>query len=178
VADADDIPSGAPGADGGVVTLMTLHTAKGLEFPVVFLSGMEDGTFPHMRALSEPLELEEERRLAYVGITRARERLFLSRATVRTSWGQPAYNPPSRFLDELPGDAVHWTGVDPKPSAAYGSAQRRVAATGLLTTWIGEVAVRGTLHELTGFFAFVAMCAVTFLLLFLTRGYSARSAHA
>ena len=131
VADADQIP--VAGDDAGVVTMMTLHTAKGLEFPVVFLTALEDGVFPHLRALGDSKELEEERRLAYVGITRARERLFLSRATVRTSWGQPAYNPPSRFLDELPGDAVHWTGVDPKPSAAYGSAQRRVAATGLST---------------------------------------------
>ena len=131
VADADQIP--VAGDDAGVVTMMTLHTAKGLEFPVVFLTALEDGVFPHLRALGDTKELEEERRLAYVGITRARERLFLSRATVRTSWGQPAYNPPSRFLDELPGDAVHWTGVDPKPSAAYGSAQRRVAATGLST---------------------------------------------
>ncbi len=131
VADADQIP--VSGDDAGVVTMMTLHTAKGLEFPVVFLTALEDGVFPHLRALGDSKELEEERRLAYVGITRARERLFLSRATVRTSWGQPAYNPPSRFLDELPGDAVHWTGVDPKPSASYGSAQRRVAATGLST---------------------------------------------
>ena len=79
--------------DLGVVTLMTLHTAKGLEFPVVFLTGMEDGTFPHMRALGDPKELEEERRLAYVGITRARERLYLSRAAVRSAWGAPQYNP-------------------------------------------------------------------------------------
>ena len=81
---------------------MTLHTAKGLEFPVVFLTGLEDGVFPHLRALGDPRELEEERRLAYVGITRAQQRLYLSRAQVRTSWGQPSYNPPSRFLDELP----------------------------------------------------------------------------
>ncbi len=136
VADADQIPGGAGGqdtADAGVVTMMTLHTAKGLEFPVVFLTALEDGVFPHLRALGDPKELEEERRLAYVGITRAQQRLFLSRATVRTSWGQPAYNPPSRFLDELPGDTVHWTGVDPRPSAPYGSAQQRVASTGLST---------------------------------------------
>ena len=131
VADADQIP--VTGDDAGVVTMMTLHTAKGLEFPVVFLTALEDGVFPHLRALGDPKELEEERRLAYVGITRARERLFLSRATVRTSWGQPAYNPPSRFLDELPDEALHWTGIDPKPSAQYGSAQQRVAATGLST---------------------------------------------
>jgi DNA helicase-2/ATP-dependent DNA helicase PcrA len=131
VADADQIP--VTGDDAGVVTLMTLHTAKGLEFPVVFLTALEDGVFPHLRALGDPRELEEERRLAYVGITRAQKRLFLSRATVRTSWGQPAYNPPSRFLDELPGDTVHWSGVQPKLSSPRGSAQQRVAATGLAT---------------------------------------------
>jgi DNA helicase-2/ATP-dependent DNA helicase PcrA len=87
---------------GGVVTLMTLHTAKGLEFPVVFVTGLEDGTFPHLRSLADPKELEEERRLAYVGITRARERLHLSRAAVRSAWGQPQYFPGSRFLDEIP----------------------------------------------------------------------------
>jgi DNA helicase-2/ATP-dependent DNA helicase PcrA len=129
VADADQIP--VTGDDAGVVTLMTLHTAKGLEFPVVFLTALEDGVFPHMRALGDPRELEEERRLAYVGITRAQQRLFLSRATVRTSWGQPAYNPPSRFLDELPADAVHWARTEPVHSAPMGSAQARVAATGL-----------------------------------------------
>ncbi|MDK3256225.1 DNA helicase PcrA [Blastococcus capsensis] len=133
VADADQIP--VSGDDAGVVTLMTLHTAKGLEFPVVFLTGMEDGVFPHLRALGDPRELEEERRLAYVGITRARQRLLISRATVRTSWGQPAYNPPSRFLDELPGETVHWARTDPAPapSTGYRSAQTRVAATGLAT---------------------------------------------
>ena len=81
------------GADGGVVTLMTLHTAKGLEFPVVFLTGLEDGTFPHMRSLADAEELAEERRLAYVGITRARQRLYLSRAAVRSAWGQPTLRP-------------------------------------------------------------------------------------
>jgi DNA helicase-2/ATP-dependent DNA helicase PcrA len=89
---------------------MTLHTAKGLEFPVVFLTGMEDGVFPHMRSLSEPAEMAEERRLAYVGITRARQRLYLSRALSRSAWGAPSWNPPSRFLDEIPGELVEWTG--------------------------------------------------------------------
>jgi DNA helicase-2/ATP-dependent DNA helicase PcrA len=133
VADADQVP--VAGDDAGVVTLMTLHTAKGLEFPVVFLTALEDGVFPHLRALGDPRELEEERRLAYVGITRAQKRLFLSRAQVRTSWGQPAYNPPSRFLDELPPDTVHWARTDPVPTVStYGnSAQARVAATGLST---------------------------------------------
>ena len=87
---------------------MTLHTAKGLEFPVVFLTGLEDGVFPHMRSLGDPTELEEERRLAYVGLTRARERLYLSRAVVRSAWGAPSHNPASRFLDEVPVDLVDW----------------------------------------------------------------------
>ncbi|GAA4597556.1 DNA helicase-2/ATP-dependent DNA helicase PcrA [Actinoplanes octamycinicus] len=107
VADADQIPTDDPDHQG-VVTLMTLHTAKGLEFPVVFLTGLEDGVFPHMRAMSDNSELEEERRLAYVGITRARQRLYLSRAVTRSAWGQPQYNPPSRFTDELPAELVRW----------------------------------------------------------------------
>ncbi|MFD7058212.1 DNA helicase PcrA [Streptomyces sp. NPDC059906] len=118
VADSDQIPDEEDG--DGVVTLMTLHTAKGLEFPVVFLTGMEDGVFPHMRALGQAKELEEERRLAYVGITRARERLYLTRSTLRSAWGQPSYNPPSRFLEEIPAPHLEWkrTGVNgPAPSA-------------------------------------------------------------
>ncbi|MBA2954010.1 DNA helicase PcrA [Nocardioides sp. MAH-18] len=107
VADTDQIPDDDPD-DSGVVTLMTLHTAKGLEFPVVFLTGLEDGVFPHARALGDQPELEEERRLAYVGVTRARERLYLSRAVVRSAWGAPSHNPGSRFLDELPVDLVDW----------------------------------------------------------------------
>jgi DNA helicase-2/ATP-dependent DNA helicase PcrA len=116
VADADQVPTDDP-EHQGVVTLMTLHTAKGLEFPVVFLTGLEDGVFPHMRALSDNTELEEERRLAYVGITRARQRLYLSRAVARSGWGAPQYNPPSRFTDELPGDLVRWE----RTGAAYTS---------------------------------------------------------
>jgi DNA helicase-2/ATP-dependent DNA helicase PcrA len=117
VADADQVPDEAvsdgadeqaPHEDPGVVALMTLHTAKGLEFPVVFLTGLEDGVFPHMRAMTDNAELEEERRLAYVGVTRARERLYLSRAGVRSAWGAPQYNPPSRFLDEIPEPLVDW----------------------------------------------------------------------
>jgi DNA helicase-2/ATP-dependent DNA helicase PcrA len=107
VADSDQIPDD-DAESGGVITLMTLHTAKGLEFPVVFLTGMEDGVFPHARALSQVKELEEERRLAYVGITRARERLYLTRSVMRSAWGQPAYNPPSRFLEEIPGTLLEW----------------------------------------------------------------------
>ncbi len=112
VADTDDIPEHT----AGVVTLMTLHTAKGLEFPVVFVTGWEDGMFPHMRALGDPAELSEERRLAYVGITRARQRLFLSRAKVRSSWGQPMLNPESRFLREIPQELIDWRRTDPTPS--------------------------------------------------------------
>ena len=107
VADSDQLPDADTEATG-VVTLMTLHTAKGLEFPTVFLTGFEDGIFPHMRALSDRKELEEERRLAYVGITRARERLYLTRATVRTAWGAPQYNPASRFTDEIPAHLFDW----------------------------------------------------------------------
>ena len=107
VADADQVPSDDPDHQG-VVTLMTLHTAKGLEFPVVFLTGLEDGVFPHLRSLGDNRELEEERRLAYVGITRAQQRLYMSRAVTRGAWGQPQYNPASRFLEELPEDLLRW----------------------------------------------------------------------
>jgi DNA helicase-2/ATP-dependent DNA helicase PcrA len=92
--------------DIDVVTLMTLHNAKGLEFPVVFVVGMEDGVFPHMRSLGDPAELEEERRLCYVGITRAMERLFVTRAWSRNMFGTNNYNAPSRFLRELPKGLV------------------------------------------------------------------------
>ena len=109
VADADEIPD--RDELGGVVTLMTLHTAKGLEFPVVFLTGMEDGIFPHSRSLGDPKELEEERRLAYVGITRARERLYVTRSMTRSAWGTPSFNPASRFLDEIPD--VQWEREEP-----------------------------------------------------------------
>ena len=112
VSDSDEIPE-----DGaGMVTLMTLHTAKGLEFPVVFVTGWEDGMFPHMRSLDDPTELSEERRLAYVGITRARQRLYLSRAIVRSSWGQPMLNPESRFLREIPQELIEWRRTAPAPS--------------------------------------------------------------
>ena len=104
----DDVAAAREAAAQGVVTLMTLHTAKGLEFPVVFLTGMEEGVFPHQRSLADPTELAEERRLAYVGLTRARQRLYLSRAAVRTAWGQPQYNPASRFIDDVPPDLLDW----------------------------------------------------------------------
>jgi len=129
VADADELPDAE---DSGVVTLMTLHTAKGLEFPVVFLTGMEDGVFPHMRSLGDTRELEEERRLAYVGITRARQRLFVTRSVVRSAWGQPAYNPTSRFLDEIPDELMDHRRLEPIRSSAssggYGAAPSLVAA--------------------------------------------------
>src|SRR5882757_1942719 len=112
VADADELPEHG----AGVVTMMTLHTAKGLEFPVVFVTGWEDGMFPHMRALGDEGELSEERRLAYVGITRARQRLYLSRARVRSSWGQPMLNPESRFLREIPQELIDWRRTEPAPS--------------------------------------------------------------
>jgi DNA helicase-2/ATP-dependent DNA helicase PcrA len=104
VADADSIPD----SEAGMVTMMTLHTAKGLEFPVVFLTGWEDGLFPHMRALADQTELAEERRLAYVGITRSRERLYISRAVTRSTWGQPGANPASRFIDDIPAELLDW----------------------------------------------------------------------
>ncbi len=109
VADSDQIPDGED--HGGVVTMMTLHTAKGLEFPTVFLTGMEEGIFPHSRTLGERSEIEEERRLAYVGLTRARQRLYLSRSEYRSSWGAPTYNPPSRFLAEIPESVISWNTV-------------------------------------------------------------------
>ena len=125
VADADSVPD--PDGNGGVVTLMTLHAAKGLEYPVVFLTGMEDGVFPHLRTLGDQAELQEERRLAYVGITRARQRLYVSRATLRMAWGQTTYNPPSRFLDELPEHLMDW---------------RRLASTVTSTPALSRVADR------------------------------------
>jgi DNA helicase-2/ATP-dependent DNA helicase PcrA len=102
VADTDQLPD----SDSGFVVLMTMHAAKGLEFPNVFILGMEDGVFPHLRALGEPVEMEEERRLCYVGITRARQRLYLTNAWSRTLYGSTQYNPPSRFLDEIPGELL------------------------------------------------------------------------
>ena len=141
VADTDDLDD-----DATSVVLMTLHSAKGLEFPVVFLIGLEDGVFPHLRSLAEPDQLEEERRLAYVGITRARERLYLTHAWSRTLFGGTQYNPPSRFLDEIPADLVRdveghrrasrsgrvyggrWRGVALRRRAAGGDRALRVAA--------------------------------------------------
>ena len=142
VADADQIPDRVDG-DRGVVTLMTLHTAKGLEFPVVFLTGLEDGIFPHQRALGDVTELEEERRLAYVGLTRAQQRLYVSRAIIRSAWGAPMHNPASRFVDELPVDLVDWRRTEASQTSwnrpVLPSVQRRGSAT---TRRFGAAAAR------------------------------------
>src|SRR5215211_1848136 len=127
VADTDQIED-----DDSKVTLMTLHSAKGLEFPVVFLVGAEEGVFPHIRALTEPEELEEERRLAYVGITRARQRLYLSHAWSRTLFGSTQYNPPSRFLDEIPVELVEHMGEGRRTS---GRASYRSDGGGRRESW-------------------------------------------
>ncbi len=127
VADTDELGD----ADETSVLLMTLHSAKGLEFPVVFVIGMEDGVFPHLRTLGEPHQLEEERRLAYVGITRARERLHLTHAWSRTLYGSTQYNPPSRFLDEIPAELVE-----------QAEGQRRASRRGG-ERWEGRVFGRG-----------------------------------
>jgi DNA helicase-2/ATP-dependent DNA helicase PcrA len=116
VSDSDEVDG-----DESKVVLMTLHTAKGLEFPAVFMTAMEDGVFPHLRSLGEPKELEEERRLAYVGITRAQQRLFLSHAWCRTLWGSTQYNPPSRFLREIPDQLM---------AVAEGGRARMASGTG------------------------------------------------
>ena len=116
VSDADDIDG-----DDSKVVLMTLHTAKGLEFPAVFMLGLEEGVFPHLRSLGEPKELEEERRLCYVGITRARERLYLSHAWCRTLWGSTQYNPPSRFLSEIPEELTELAGGGRRSASRSGS---------------------------------------------------------
>jgi DNA helicase-2/ATP-dependent DNA helicase PcrA len=127
VADQDELSE-----DDSSVVLMTLHTAKGLEFPTVFIVGLEDGVFPHLRSLGEPDELEEERRLCYVGITRARERLYLSHAWSRSLFGSTQYNPPSRFLNEIPEDLTRMI---------EGGRQARLAERG--RAGIVEAALRG-----------------------------------
>jgi DNA helicase II / ATP-dependent DNA helicase PcrA len=126
VADADEIPDGED--HGGMVTLMTLHTAKGLEFPAVFLTGMEEEVFPHQRALTNPRELEEERRLAYVGITRAEDYLYLTRAVGRNWWGRPAFHTPSRFLSEIPAHLIEWKRDSKAASASLTPSSERMAS--------------------------------------------------
>jgi DNA helicase II / ATP-dependent DNA helicase PcrA len=129
VADADQIPEGED--HGGKVTLMTLHTAKGLEFPVVFLTGLEENVFPHQRSVNDPKELQEERRLAYVGITRAQQRLYLTRAVARAWWGRPEYRQQSRFLTEIPGHLVEWRRDEATASAP--AAERLARRPGVRT---------------------------------------------
>ena len=126
VADADQIPDGED--HGGVVTMMTLHTAKGLEFPTVFLTGMEEGIFPHSRTLDDPEELQEERRLAYVGLTRARENLFITRAEYRSAWGAPNYNAASRFISEIPDNVIEWNQAQEKSFNAKSVIKRNFTA--------------------------------------------------
>ena len=156
VADADTVP----GEGDGVVTLMTLHAAKGLEYPAVFLTGLEDGVFPHLRTLGDVRELPEERRLAYVGITRARQRLYLSRAHMRSAWGQTSYNPASRFLEEVPDGLIDWqrseSSVSAPPPAlttvtsrVVGTARGRTAGPGLRPIPALEVGDRVT-HDAFG----------------------------
>ena len=151
VADSDQIPDAPEGDDApGVVTMMTLHTAKGLEFPVVFLTGLEDGVFPHLRSLGDRPELEEERRLAYVGVTRARERLYISRAVVRSAWGAPSHNPASRFIDELPVDLIDWKRTESEQTSwsrqSYGS-----SASGSGGAYTGTLTGRGRQQMQTRF---------------------------
>jgi DNA helicase-2/ATP-dependent DNA helicase PcrA len=125
VADADEIPEGEE--HGGMVTMMTLHTAKGLEFPVVFLTGLEEEVFPHQRSLTNAKELEEERRLAYVGITRAQQRLYLTRAMSRNWWGRPSFHKESRFLREIPAGLIEWRRDEAAARSAVVPAQERLA---------------------------------------------------
>ena len=125
VADADQIPEGED--HGGLVTMMTLHTAKGLEFPVVFLTGMEEEVFPHQRSLTNAKELEEERRLAYVGITRAKQRLYLTRALARNWWGRPSFHKQSRFLTEIPAGLIEWRRDASAAQSSIMPAQERMA---------------------------------------------------
>ncbi|MBU3701016.1 MAG: ATP-dependent DNA helicase PcrA, partial [Acidimicrobiia bacterium] len=115
--------------DESSVVLMTLHSAKGLEFPCVFMIGLEDGVFPHSRSIGDPDELEEERRLAYVGITRAKERLHLSHAWCRTMYGSTQYNPPSRFLDEIPEQLVESVKGSRRSTGTVGSSASRSTGT-------------------------------------------------
>jgi DNA helicase-2/ATP-dependent DNA helicase PcrA len=113
------------------VTLMTLHSAKGLEYPVVFLIGLEDGVFPHTRSLGDPDELEEERRLCYVGITRAQQRLYLCHAWSRMMFGSTDYRPPSRFLDEIPAELTMTIGEEERRGKGLGRHRDAVVAAAI-----------------------------------------------
>jgi DNA helicase-2/ATP-dependent DNA helicase PcrA len=129
VADADEIPEGEQ--HGGLVTLMTLHTAKGLEFPVVFLTGLEENVFPHERSMGNERELAEERRLAYVGITRAMKRLYVTRSAARTWFGRPSYHKQSRFLTEIPASLIEWRREE--PAATQPASERLASRPGVRT---------------------------------------------
>ena len=158
VADADQIPDGED--HGGVVTMMTLHTAKGLEFPTVFLTGMEEGIFPHSRTLGDPEELQEERRLAYVGLTRARENLFITRAEYRSSWGAPNYNAPSRFLSEIPDSVIEWNQAQERMPSIKTSVRRTFApakATGKISSTMQLEAGERVSHDTFGLGTVVAV---------------------
>jgi DNA helicase-2/ATP-dependent DNA helicase PcrA len=144
VADSDEVREDEPG-----VTLMTLHTAKGLEYPVVFIAGMEEGVFPHLRALGEPHELEEERRLCYVGVTRARERLYLSNAWCRSLWGEAQYNPPSRFLSEVPEQLVDNRGRERRSRQSRAEVREHMIESAMRRGRAG-VPVQGTGAETLG----------------------------
>ena len=119
VADIDSLDDDGEKTDA--ITLMTLHSAKGLEFPVVFLIGMEEGVFPHSRSLMEEAEMEEERRLAYVGITRAEQTLFLTNAQMRTLYGRTSMNPASRFISEIPEDLLEGVEPEKRMNTSFGS---------------------------------------------------------
>ena len=149
-ADGDD-------EEHSAVTLMTLHAAKGLEYPVVFITGLEDGVFPHLRSLGDPESLEEERRLCYVGITRARERLYLCHAWRRTLYGATDYYSPSRFLSEIPDELVQAigeehprAGLDAHRDAVVESALRAGASVGHGAQDLGIRVGDDVLHDTFG----------------------------
>jgi DNA helicase-2/ATP-dependent DNA helicase PcrA len=132
--------------EGSLVTLMTLHNAKGLEFRAVFMIGMEEGIFPHSRSLEEQ-GLEEERRLCYVGMTRAQERLTLTHASARSLWGSRSYNLPSRFLDELPAEGVERQRLQPASWSGYGSPAGIAPRSDVPTLSTGDSVRHETLGE-------------------------------
>ena len=154
VSEQDNLEESAE-EDLGQVTLMTLHNAKGLEYPLVFLIGMEDGVFPHVRSMDDPEELAEERRLAYVGITRAEDRLFLTHADHRMLWGGSSWNPPSRFLSEIPTGLVRHEAATGTSSAARRVRDREVLEMDGVEFRVGDRVVHtsygdGVVRSLTG----------------------------